>query len=275
MQIKFFHRISGTFVAFIFLLWFSLIPALAWRQLGEGLLLGDFHLSDNLGVTDSKVVVLKIDPKRYALKLLSASEQHTESMTAGEWAEKFGLVAVTNASMYQVNRITSTGYMRNYAHQNNPKINSKFGAFLAFNPVDDSVPPVQIIDKYYQRWEKLTRKYNTVVQNYRMISIKQENLWSQTSERYSVACVGIDNDGNILFIHSGGPFSVHDFNEILLRLPINIYNAMFVEGGSEAFLYVNTGRFVGRWLGSDNNWARYDPTHDLLPVPNVIGIIKR
>ena len=275
MQSKFFQRISATFVVLIFFLWSSLPTALAWRQLVEGLLLGDFHLSDNPGAADSKVVVLKIDPKHYALKLLSASEHNTGSMTAGQWVEKFGLVAVTNASMYQVNRITSTGYMRNYAHLNNPKINSRFGAFLAFNPVDDSVPPVQIIDKYYQRWQRLTRKYNTVIQNYRMISIKQENLWSETTTRYSVACVAIDNDGNILFIHSGGPFSVHDFNEILLRLPINIYNAMFVEGGSEAFLYVNTGRFVGGWLGSDNNWARYDPTHDFLPVPNVIGIIKR
>ncbi len=275
MQNNFLQKELAFVVILIFVLCISPTPALAWRQLGEGLWLGEFDLSDNLGVSDSKVVVLKLDPKTYALKLLSASEQNNESMTGEEWADKFGLVAVINASMYQVNHLTSTGYMRNFTHANNPKINSKFGAFLAFNPVDDSVPQVQIIDKHYQDWRKLIRKYHTIIQNYRMLSIKQENLWPKTDKQYSVACVAIDTDRNILFIHSGGAFSVHYFNDILLKLPINIYNAMFVEGGSESFLYVKSEKFIGRWLGSDNNWTRYDFTRDLLPVPNVIGIIKR
>ena len=60
------------------------VDAVVQRQLGEGLWLGEFDLTENLGVSDSKVVVLKFDPKTYALKLLSASEQNNESMTGKE-----------------------------------------------------------------------------------------------------------------------------------------------------------------------------------------------
>jgi hypothetical protein len=275
MQGKSIRKGIATLVALILVLCSNPTPVLAWLPLSEGLWLGEFDLPAKLRDEGSEVLVLKIDPELYALKLLSASEHHTGSMTAEGWADKFNLVAVINASMYQVNRITSTGYMRNFAHLNNPKVNPKFGAFLVFNPVDDSLPRVQIIDKYYQGWNKLIHKYNTVIQNYRMISAKQENLWLRSDRRYNIASVGIDNAGNILFIHSKNPYSVYTFNQILLEIPINLYNAMFVEGGSEAFLYVNTGKLDSKLPGADNNWPGHDLSQGSVPVPNVIGITAR
>ena len=275
MQSQFFRKEVAIFVVLVSVLCVSPAVVRAWRQLDEGLWLGRFSWPDDFRDEDSKVQVLRIDPKVYDLRLLSTSEHNTGPITAEEWADKFDLVAVINSSMYQVNRITSTGYMRNFAHLNNPKINPRFGAFLVFNPVDVSLPRVQIIDKNYQGWTKLIHKYNTVIQNYRMISVKQENLWPQTDRRHDIACVGIDNDGNVLFIHSTHSYSVHDFSQVLLRIPINIYNAMFVEGGSEAFLYVNTRKFSSKMIETDNDLPRYDLSHELPPIPNVLGIIRR
>ena len=275
MQSHFFRKEIAFLVVFVSVLCSSPPSVRAWRQLDEGLWLGKFNWPDELSDEDPKVRVLKIDPKVYDFRLLSTSEHNTGPMTAEEWADRFDLVAVINSSMYQVNRITSTGYMRNFAHVNNPKINPRFGAFLVFNPVDTSVPPVQIIDKNYQGWTKLIHKYNTVIQNYRMISAKQENLWSQTDRRHNIACVGIDKEGNVLFIHSSQSYSVYEFNQALLRIPLNIYNAMFVEGGSEAFLYLNTRKLPSKLRRTDNNWPVYDLNHKLPPAPNVLGIIRR
>jgi hypothetical protein len=274
MQGEFFQKTILALLAFVSVLCSYPASTHAWRHLTEGLWLGEFNSPDEPRDQDASVLVLKIDPRVYDLRLLSASEHSTGSMTPKEWANKFGLVAAINASMYQANHLTSTGYMKNFAHFNNPKINSKFGAFLAFNPVDDSVAKVQIIDRQYQGWHRLIHKYNTIVQNYRMISIKQENLWPQTDRRFGIASVGIDKDGNILFIHSRKPYSVNAFNQILLKLPIQLYNAMFVEGGSEAFIYVNTKKLPGERLVTTNDWSRYDRNHDLLPMPNVLGIIN-
>ena len=275
MQGKLFRKAIVTLVVFTCFFLSSRAHVLAWGQIGSGLWLQDFNLSGNRIGDDSQVLVLKIDPEIYDLKLLSASEHNTGSMTPQEWADKFDLLAVINASMYQVNHITSTGYMRNFAHANNPKINPKFGAFLVFNPVDDSVPRVQIVDKYHQRWVRLLHQYHTVIQNYRMISVKQENLWPKTDKQHNIGCIAMDNDGKILFIHSKKAYSVHAFNQILLSLPINIYNAMFVEGGSEASLYVNIKKLSTERPEFDIDWSRYDLSHDLSAIPNVIGVIRR
>ena len=274
MQGEFFRKTTLALLAFVSVLCSSPASTHAWRHLKEGLWLGEFNAPDESRDQDASVVILKIDPQVYDLRLLSASEHSAGSMTPKEWADKFALVAVINASMYQANHLTSTGYMKNFTHFNNPKINSKFGAFLAFNPLDDSVAKVQIIDRQYQGWHRLIHKYNTIIQNYRMISIKQENLWPKTDRRFGIASVGIDKDGNILFIHSNKPYSVNTFNQILLKLPIYLYNAMFVEGGSEAFIYVNTKKLPGERLVTTNDWSRYDRNHDLLPMPNVLGIIN-
>ena len=54
-----------------------------------------------------------------------------------------------------------------------------------------------------------------------------------------MAVFGIDN-GNALFIFTESHYSGYDFANIVLSLPISIYNAMYLEGGPEANLYFST-----------------------------------
>ncbi|MFC1552902.1 phosphodiester glycosidase family protein [Candidatus Latescibacterota bacterium] len=262
-----------TAIILVFLLF---IPQVfAWEQLDQGLWLGEFESSQKSLIGDSKVTVLKINPKLYSLTLISSSEQNIGSMTVEKWSEKFDLIALLNASMYLQDHETSTGYMKNYKHINNSNINSEFGAFLAFNPINEIEPEVQIIDKYHQNWKGLIKKYNTVIQNYRMISIKQENVWSQQKNMYSIACVGIDMQRNVLFIHTKSPYSVHDFNNIILNLPLDINNVMYVEGGPEASLFVKTNDFIGKWMGSYETGFFDNSNTKFWPIPNVIGIKRK
>jgi uncharacterized protein YigE (DUF2233 family) len=250
-------------------------PKSDWQRIDEGLHLGEFKSAQKSPVCDYPITVLKIDPNFYHLKLISASEQGGKPRTAKEWADAFGLVAAINASMYAQDHRTSTGYMKNVKHINNSGVNSKFGAFMVFNPVNGSAPSVQIIDRYEQDWRTLIEAYNTVIQNYRMISLKGNNVWKQSDNIYSIAAVAMDKDGNILFIHSRSPYSVHDFNKILLSLPLGIRNAMYVEGGPEATLYVNTGGKERAWAGSyETGFFEHDTNTSLWQLPNIIGITK-
>ena len=254
----------------------STTKAHGWQELGKGLYLGKFDSPQKSPVCNYPIVILKIDPEIYGFKLLSASEHGAKPRTTREWDEEFGLLAVINASMYREDHKTSTGYMKNFEHTNNGYINPKFGAFMAFNPISSQVPSVQIVDRYNQDWEKLMKQYDTVIQNYRMISLKGNNVWKQSKRIYSTACVGIDKDGHVLFMHSRSPFSVHDFNHILLELPLSIKNAMYVEGGPEASLYVRVGGEEREWVGSyETSFAEHDDNRSAWGIPNVIGILKR
>jgi hypothetical protein len=248
----------------------------AWEKLAEGLFVGEFDSPTKSPVSNDSIVVLRIDPEMYAFRLLSASEHGDKPRRARQWADDFGLLAVINASMYQEDDETSTGYMKNFGHINNGQINSRFGAFMVFHPNRPGIPRVQIIDRYYHGWKKIIQQYDTVIQNYRMISLKGENVWKPSHKIYSAACVGMNEEGHVLFIHSRSPFSVHDLNQILLGLPIAIKNAMYVEGGPEATLYVNVSGKARAWVGNyeidvtEHNHNRWG-----CEIPNVIGIVKR
>ena len=105
-------------------LWLAASPILAlpapWRELAPGLETGRFPSPRPSDVGDSTITVLRIDPGRFELRLLSAGILGlAEVPTAPEWAERYGALAVINASMFRTDGRTSVGYMRAGAAFNN------------------------------------------------------------------------------------------------------------------------------------------------------------
>jgi hypothetical protein len=247
-----------------------------WEEIDKGLSWAEFDPVLRYSAAEPKVVVIRIDPRYYAFKLLCASENERDRFTARGWCEKKNLIGAINAGMYQEDGFTSVGYMKNFAHVNNRRLNPTYQAVVAFNRTEDTVPEIQIIDLKCQNFEELKPKYQTFIQNIRMISCRQENTWSKQEKRWSLAVLGVDKDGNALFIFSEGPYSGHEFNNVLLSLPLSIFNATYLEGGPQASLFLSA------------NGVRIDKvgTHEAGPaggrvraipriLPNVIGIVRK
>ena len=238
-----------------------------WKQIGDGLFLGNFEVQNRLDGDFLKITILKIDPAKYGFRLLCASEQDNQSRNITEWAKNFGLIAVINAGMYHKDGITSAGYMKNHEHVNNPHVNH-YRAFLAFNPIVSDLPPIQIIDRECQNFDQLKSEYQSLFQGIRMISCKGENVWRQQADQWSTASVGIDEGGNALFIFGETPSSVHDFIDALLSLPISIHNAMYLEGGAPASFY----------LAKDGVEIELHGRGGLdlaASIPNVLGVVEK
>lgn len=250
------------------------------KDLAEGLCYMDFQSpieSKFTNISDKTISVLRIDPNHYQLRLLCASEHDKTPKTVKQWCEEFGLVAGINAGMFQSeNRLRNVGLMRNFEHVNNGRLGGAFGAVLAFNRKEDAVPEVQIIDRYNQDLEGLMPKYNSLAQCYRIISAKQTNCWAPKDRIYSMVAVGIDKQGNVLFLFTRAPYSIHDFGNIILALPINLHNAMYLEGGPEATLFVSAGDLNIEKFGSYETdfWAD-DTNNRAWAVPNVIGVCPK
>ncbi len=245
-----------------------------WKELAEGLSTAEFS-SSRYGPPEVKITVVRFDPKYYAFKLLCASESGRTKRTVREWCQKFSLVAAVNSGMYQEDGITSVGYMRNFAHVNNPRL-GRDRTVLAFNPTAPDVPEIQIIDRDCQDFNSLRRKYSTFVQSIRMISCGQQNVWNQQAGKWSTVAVGMDGRGNVLFMFGRSPSSVHDFIDVLLSLPLSLTGAMYLEGGPEASLYLNTGTATLERYGTwEANFQNDNSLQIPLPIPNVIGIVKK
>ena len=247
-----------------------------WQRLDEGLSLGILDSPRASTDGDSKVTVLRIDPDRYDLKLLSVAELGGEKRTAKAWSEEFHLIAAVNAGMYQRDGKTSVGYMRNGDAVLNKKIGGGMQAMLAFGRVDDTVPRTQIIDRSCQNLDKLKNKYRTLIQGIRMIGCGRKNVWKRKDSPWSMVVIGVDRAGQVLFVFTSSPYSPKEFIDILLGLPLELERAMYLEGGPEASLFLSTpevtlerfgthGTGLGGLFENQGSW----------PIPQVIGVVKR
>lgn len=251
-----------------------MLPASLWLEIEPGLDLAEIRASVKSSHGDSTIRVLRIDPDRFEVVLGMVSE-HGELRTAEQWSKQEGFVAAINASMFQTDYRTSVALMKTRDHTNNPKTSAD-KAVLAFDPKVSGVPPVQIIDRACQDFDALREKYHGLVQSIRMVSCEGRNVWAQQPRKWSTAAVGIDARGRLLFIHCRSPYSTHDFINELQKAPIDLKNAMYVEGGPEAQLYLRSGSREREWVGSfETGFRESDDNAVAWPIPNVIGVRRK
>ncbi|MCX6875597.1 MAG: phosphodiester glycosidase family protein [Verrucomicrobia bacterium] len=253
-------------------------PAAKWIELDGGLHYAEFDSPQKADAGDSKILVVRADPRLYDLQLLCLSElgDKAQGLTVRQWAEKHGLVAAINAGMYQPDEKSNVGYMQNFAHKNNPRVNSKYLSIAAFNAKAASLAPFMLFDMEQHKIPEIAKDYHSVVQNLRLIKRPRINVWTQQDKQWSEAALGQDKQGKVLFIFSRSPYTMHDFNEILLRLPIEIECAQHLDGGPPASFYLSTKSVTIEKVGSYE--SKFFEDHDnktAWPLPNVIGLTKK
>jgi hypothetical protein len=247
-----------------------------WERIANGLELGQFKVEDESVAGDSTITILRIDPARWELRLLSASQTgEPTGLNAKEWCEKYNLAAATNAGMFQQDHSTHVGYMKSGSHINCPRKNS-YKSAAAFGPLRKDIPLFRIFDLDVDNIDSIISRYTNVIQNIRMINRAGENRWSQQDREWSEAALGEDREGRALFIFSRSPYAMHDLNRILLSLPIGLVCAQHLEGGPEAQVYLRWGKTEVELTGSyETSFSEDDLNQIAWPVPNVIGIVPK
>jgi hypothetical protein len=222
---------------------------------------------------DGLIAVVRIDPTRFRLELRNASAPgEGRPRSVRDWAFRAGASAAINASLYQEDWRTAVGLMRARDHVNHARV-GKDRAVLAFDPLAAGVPPVRIIDRDCEDLEQAGKAYAGLVQSIRMVSCQRVGVWAPSDRRFSSAAVGLDGAGRVLFIHARSPWPVHQLVAALLAAPIDLRQAMYVEGGPEAQLYVRGGGTELLRVGASDHGLEL-ATGDL-PVPNVLAAVRR
>ena len=216
-----------------------------WEELTAGMERGVFYtqqLTEGRNDSSWAINVIRIDPDYFELIFLDRSQTpNKDSKTAKNWSMEYGLAAVINGGMFEPDQITHTGYCKDGNHINNDQWR-EYESIAAFAPKNTMDASFQIFDRdRISSLDNIFNSYNGVVQNLRLIKRSRENRWPQQERIWSEAALGEDSIGRILFIFSRFPYSMHDFNNILLNLPIDIVSAQHLDGGPPAQLYVNAG----------------------------------
>ncbi|HLL55480.1 MAG TPA: hypothetical protein VK447_18115, partial [Myxococcaceae bacterium] len=145
-------------------------PEATWKELAPGLAWAELPLPKASHLGDSKLTVLRVDPARHPVELFSAAAlKLAANPTAEGWAEQQGLVAVTNAGMFQTDYRSPVGYAKVADQVLTPGWRSAYKAVLVSDPKDPSLPRTRLLDPECDGDVKaIAQRYRTVLQSIRM-----------------------------------------------------------------------------------------------------------
>lgn len=247
-----------------------------WRALEPGLELRAIPATRESAFSDELIVALRIDPARFEFVMLAAHAEDGVRRSADAWAQRDGLVAATNAGMFEAApAVRPVGLARAEGVDVNPRVNADNTVF-AFDAMDENGQDVRLIDRQCDDFPALQDAYDNLLQSIRMISCDGRNVWTQQPRRWSTAALGVDGEGRVLFIHVRSPYSVHDLIGMLQAAPLDLQRAMYLEGGPEATLFVETETVALERVGSfETGFFESDDNVMAWPLPNVIGVRRR
>lgn len=247
-----------------------------WQEMDKGLEYGQFKATVVTSVGDSIIHVLRIDPAIWDVRLLAVSQNpNGKNLSAKQWCEQEGLVAAINAGMFNADYRTHTGFMKTGDHLNNSRAND-YQSAAAFGPIKSGLPEFRIFDLDETSLDSIRSDYTNVIQNLRLVKRPGANRWSQQEKKWSEAALAEDTRGRVLFVFCRSPYTMHDFNQILLSLPIDIVAAQHLEGGPEAQLFVKSGDTELALVGSyETNFYENNTNVQAWPIPNAVGLARR
>lgn len=237
-----------------------------WTQLEPGLEFVRFDTRSLKVGGDQDLTILRVDPGRWDLRFLTA-EKAPDGLprTAQGWCADFDLAAAVNAGMFQADGKTHVGFCQADGVVLNGSANGYLSA-AGIDPVDPGQAAFRIFDLDLTPLADVALRYRTVVQNLRLIKRGGENRWEPEGERWPEAALGEDAQGRALLIHCATPYTMHEFNRILLRLPLDLVCAQHLEGNSPAKLWVDHPAYQGGAQGQG-------PSGPALPF--VFGVARR
>ncbi len=251
----------------------------AWKELAPGVELRMLEARAPSPVGDSRIAVVRVDPKLWRLEIVGQTETgETAGRSARDWAQTHDLAVAINAGMFGEDYTTHVGYMEIKGRVVSPRINP-YQSVAAFDPQDrESHPPFRIfdLDDPGVTVQTIRDDYGSLVQNLRLIKRPGANRWSPQDKRWSEAALGEDEQGRILFIFSGSPFSMHDLVRELLSADIGVVAAQHLEGGRLAQLYVKVGEVeLELCEGLGSSFGEEGQSTSAWPIPTVLGVSRR
>jgi hypothetical protein len=256
----------------------SAAPPLAWRSIQKGV---DYATVAPSSATPGKkypLAIVRIDAAVAHLVFALASARDQKPRTAKEWCASVGLSVAINAGMFKDDHLANVGRLVTGAHENNARWSDAYQSALVFDPSAPTLPAAVMLDLDDAGGRAQASHYRSVVQNLRLVRStdgKGRSVWSEQPRKWSEAAIAFDDQGRVLFLFSRTPYSMIEFNRIVLGLPLGVVRAMHVEGGPEASLSIHGGGVDLDYFGSyETGFVNDDSNAEAWAIPNVLGVAR-
>jgi hypothetical protein len=250
----------------------ALAQDVAFQPLQPGVEYGVLTLTTRPEAGDGKLHVVRVDPSLAELDLGLASQTGT-LRTAAQWAHAKDFSVVINAGMYETDYRSNVGRLVHGEHVNQRPWKKTYQSVLVMNPLEPGLPKATMLDRDAPDFEERVKRYRTVVQNLRLVKGPGENVWKPNKRRWSEAFVALDAEGRLLFAFTRTPFEMAALMDLVLSSPLQVVQAMHVEGGPEASLSIRSKTVNVDLAGSyETGFFPRDDNRQQWELPNVLGV---
>lgn len=254
------------------------ISELSWDSITHGIALATFDLPEKSIVGDSKLTIVRIDPRFFEASLYTASSNNNIKTNPQELADSLQFQILFNAGMYDLRSgLRHRGYLKNKEHHNNPNRNDRYNAVIALDPTDSSESTIQILDLTCTPWDSLVDNFQSIAQVPRMISCQSSPLsWNKRKQSCSMLVLGSDAAGLLYLFFTRSPYTHNQMIQFILELPLTMATTVYLEGGPETSLYICTEEREYHFIGSfvSETYER-DDNNQFWKLPNWIGLRQK
>jgi hypothetical protein len=282
---------GGQSVGFLFLFWIAFsfkgigqsttdsLLTLVWQEPVSGIEHAEVTALVPSILGDSKLTLVRLDPQKLEFELLCATEHRKTPRTAPEWAEEFKLDLVFNAGMYNLSQpLKSKGFLRNGRHVNQKEVHPEYGGVFAFQPLDSLAARANLLDLSCTSLDSVKLRYRCLAQGMRMLDCNGNPIsWDRKKQSCSMMLLARCGDGKLVLVFSRSPYTHSQMIGFLKRFPLDLREALYLEGGPETSLYLKLPGLTMEKYGSYvSDTYETDKNDHFWKLPNVVGVrVKR
>ncbi|MBU3659788.1 MAG: phosphodiester glycosidase family protein [Flavobacteriales bacterium] len=227
-------------------------------------------------VGDSKLSILRIDPKYFDFGIHAATAYDRKPRTLHDWADTFRLNVVFNAGMYDLSKpLMSKGYLGTKDHINNGVLREYYRSMIAVGSNDTSKHQnIEILDLGCESFLSRKNDFQGYAQGLRMINCDGVAMaWNKRNQSCSMMVAAQDSKGWFYLIFCRSPYTHNQMIRFMKEMPYGLTNAIYLEGGPETSLLIDVNGHCIEKVGSyvSSTYER-DDNNNFWKLPNVIGV---
>jgi hypothetical protein len=239
-----------------------------WERIENGVFILEMDAPIKSIIGDSKLTIIRLNKDSIQTFLKMATALDSMPKTVKEWADAFDFQLTINAGMYDLtNPLISKGFMKSDSSVNNNKVNNSYNGIFTINNRH-----VELIDLMCENNFQIA-KQEACFQGMRMLDCQGKEMdWKRKKQSCSMLVIGEDSKNQLYIIFTRSPYYHQDMNRFLKQMPFKLGLTIYLEGGPETSVYLNTPTKKLELIGSYvSNTYPTDKNNHFWPLPNIIG----
>jgi hypothetical protein len=251
------------------------VPGPRWKGLRPGLEFATLSGDPYCRRGSSQIAVLRIDPARAPVRVRHFGLQPGgKPMDAVEWRKLTGADAVFNAGQFLPDW-TYMGVLVCGGQVVSSRVHPTFKAALVAGPLEGA-ERAHVVDLEHEPLDLDRLRWREVAQSFMLFDRAGKIRVRSSDHIANRTVVGEDKSGRLVVFISEGAYTLEDFAHLVQKFPLQVVQAMCMDGGSEAQLSVNAGSFRYNCIGGvTGDPEPGDDPSERVPLPAVITVGAR